>query len=269
MGARHITGRPTHRVAFWFWVVLGGLAASAPPARADLDVSVSTNKPQVRPGEALYYRVTAHNDSSSPVTLGFPSSIQAQVSADNGPYVPNVGTLAITHATVPANGSKTWSFRHGWTSRPLDYGLHDVRGRVLGVGAAGPVPFEVVRPVYPTESFLIDFDHVPGTDERITSAEELWPYGVRFRSQFDRTGTGATYLTPTPGIYGRPDDHDDRQGRRGQRAGRGAVATGVAVSYLHRPDERFEPRADRVAGVVADEPQRVGGDRQPVRQPQP
>jgi hypothetical protein len=181
------------------------LLPSACWAAAPLEFDVSTSKPQVRPGEALYYNVTARNTTPAAVTLGFGSSIQAQVNIDGEGWVPNVGLDVITSATIPANGSRTWRFREWWSDPHLRLGPHEVMGRVLRFEPVGPARFEVVAPTYPTQDFLIDFDKVPGTADRITSITELWPYGVHFSSRFDPNGSGANYLTPTPGIYGLRD----------------------------------------------------------------
>jgi hypothetical protein len=184
------------RVAY----ALGAALLPAACCASVLEFSVSTSKTQVRPGEALDYHVTARNPTPSPVTLGFPTSIQAQVKLDQGYWRPSIGTTALTSATIPASGSKTWTFREGaWGE--IGLGTHEVLGRVVHFPEVGPVTFDVVPPVYPTESFTIDFDNVPGTSERMRSLTELWRFGVRFSSRFDRNGSGANYLTPTPGVY--------------------------------------------------------------------
>jgi hypothetical protein len=67
-------------------------------------------------------------------------------------------------------------------------------GRIGTSLLSASFPFEVVAPVLPTSSFLIDFDTHPDSLAQPAAIEEYWSYGVRFR-----TGDGVSY-SPRPGI---------------------------------------------------------------------
>ncbi|HEX2973063.1 MAG TPA: PEP-CTERM sorting domain-containing protein [Tepidisphaeraceae bacterium] len=164
---------------------LGIVLGIAAWSRAAIDVTVATDKAAYVPGEALRVLVTARNTDDSDVTLHFPSSLQAQYAFDRGEFVPYGGSCMFTQVTIPANGSYTWDFRHRWAYDNLALGSHDAFGRISGSGNVGPASFRVVQPTYPRQSFMIDFDTVPGTSTAAQWLEEYWPSGVHFRSVDD------------------------------------------------------------------------------------
>jgi hypothetical protein len=100
------------------------------------------------------------------------------------------GLTVMTSRQIPANGSYTWTYHHPWTSRDLGLGNHSFFGRLEGFsGQSRPDiysptgTFAVVANDAPPASLAIDFDHVPGSGLAMQRAEELWPSGVRFRTQ--------------------------------------------------------------------------------------
>jgi hypothetical protein len=163
--------------------------------RADIIVSMSTDRSVYRLGEALDVNVTATNTADQDVVLNFRDGRQGHYTLDDVYHFPQGWTLALTSRPIPANSSYTWSFRHNWLSYDLNVGTHRAAGGVAGYGDAGPVNFDVVAPTLPTSAFTIDFDKAPGSQAPVQSLTEYWPLGVHFRSN--------TTANPPrrPGIY--------------------------------------------------------------------
>ena len=164
-------------------VVVVGAILGTLGARADIIVSMATDKAVYRPGEALDVNITATNTANQDVVLNFSDGRQGHYTFDNVYNFPEGWILALTSRQVPANSSYTWSFRHNWHSYNLAVGAHRATGGVAGYGQAGPVNFDVVAPTLPTSGFSIDFDKAPGSDAPVQSITEYWPLGVRFRSE--------------------------------------------------------------------------------------
>ena len=145
MPPRHVCRRPTRATA-WALMSLAifHLFASAPSEAAVVDVGVRTDKPRYEVGEPLHILVTARNPAPGPVTLQFFTSLQAQFSVDGGNWYPQNHLPALNPLTIPGHGRVTWDLQYPWRERPLEPGVHSVRGRVLGQAEAGPVFFEVV-----------------------------------------------------------------------------------------------------------------------------
>jgi hypothetical protein len=162
-------------------------------AAAAVELSVTTDKPQYRPGEALQYLITARNTDSSGVTLTFGSTLQTQYSVDGASFRPDIGLDVMTSVTIPGHGAYTWDYRHDWSRLNLASGEHTVTGRI-NAWAVSPrtaeALFEVVPPTLPTDNFLIDFDALPGTATRVLSITEYWPFGVRLSGGLGREYPG-------------------------------------------------------------------------------
>lgn len=166
-----------------FALLLGAGSAYA------LQFSISTDKAQYYPGEPMIIMVKATNSGPVDVTLHFPTSLQAYYWIDV--YTPPGPALQIlTEATVPAHGSYTWNFRYSWTNNNLAFGRHIAYGRIEGYGSAGSTSFDVVQPTLPTDNFLVDFDHIPGTTTPMDSIAALSSFGMHFRSIDPKYGPG-------------------------------------------------------------------------------
>jgi hypothetical protein len=176
-------------------VIVLAAVVGASNLRADIIVSMSTDKSVYRPGEALSVNVTATNTSDQDALLRFVDGRQGHYTLDDAYHFPEGWTLALTSRAIPANSSYTWSLRHNWLAYNLNVGTHRAAGGVAGYGDAGPVNFDVVAPTLPTSGFTIDFENAPGSQAPVQSLTEYWPLGVHFRSN--------TTANPPrrPGIY--------------------------------------------------------------------
>ena len=149
--------------------------------QVNLQLSLSLNKTRFFVGEAMDIMVTARNLEPIDAVLWFPSACQMYYQM--GPYAtPGNCATVITSATVPALGSYTWHMQHPWAVYNPGLGTHSVSGGLYGYGAAGSACFEVIESPPLTGSFLVDFDHFPGTDIQLGSVEGLSPYGLHFRT---------------------------------------------------------------------------------------
>jgi hypothetical protein len=165
---------------------------------APIQVSLTTDKESYAPGEALRFQITARNVTDQDVVLQFGSSVQSQYSIDGGSPLPEVGLAVLTHQSIPAGGAFTWTYQHPWSEYPIAFGEHSAIARVLdslrAPDASAPHAFSVVKPVLPTSSFLLNFDALPSSAAPMTTIEESWPFGVRFRSE-------STSAYVRPGLY--------------------------------------------------------------------
>ncbi len=162
-------------------VLVGVLSLATAGPAAGLELTISTNKTQYYPGEPMEIRVTALNPSPMDLRLDFPTSCQMYYQV--GPYsTPELCLMVLTSVTVPGLGSHTWRMQHPWSRYSPGIGTHTVCGGLYLYGFAGAAQFEVIEPRLPTGRFLVDFDHVPGTDAPLGSLDGLWFCGLHFRS---------------------------------------------------------------------------------------
>lgn len=169
-------------------------------AAALIDITVSPNQTRYYPGQAMVFSTTVRNLEPNDITLYFAWD-QAQYILDNTYLSDPVFDWNETYnVSIPANGSYTWHMRHAWQYHPIDLGPHTIVGRVLHYGDSTPIPFEVVEPVLPTKSFLLDFDEPFAIGSSYHSVEEYWQYGVHLRNAhgfplFVDTSEANHYLT--------------------------------------------------------------------------
>src|SRR5688500_19051173 len=88
------------------------LSLAVPFAAADhIDVTIATDNATSTPSEALRFHVTAHHLTAQDLTLPFGSSLQAVYALDGTSQFPHFGAAVLTHRSIPANGSYTWTHR--------------------------------------------------------------------------------------------------------------------------------------------------------------
>jgi len=126
-----------------FLIFAGTVCAST------VDISVATDKSTYQLDETVIVSVTAYNPNSQPVTLQFPSALQATYLMDNTfNWTQGKGfDLTPVERTINQYSSYTWNLNHGiyeTTFYPLNIGTHTVVGEVVGYGVSSPVQFEVV-----------------------------------------------------------------------------------------------------------------------------
>ena len=127
-----------------------------------VDVCVATNKPVYELGEVVAVFVIAYNPNPEPITLYFPTSLQASYLMDD---VFDLSTITAwtpesTERKIPAYDSYTWNLHHhshAMKVYPLTIGTHTVEGYVVGYGQSAPVEFEVVPEPSTCLLFLIGF----------------------------------------------------------------------------------------------------------------
>jgi len=163
-------------------LMIGALPLSAVAVRGEILVSTSLDRALFNPGKALDIHITAHNTLGEPVTLYFPGDVQAFYVLDDAFFAPQIEIPDPTTRLIPANGSYTWTYRHSWYHYNMSPGSHEVVGHVREYGHSPAMPFSVVPPIFPAESFTVDFDTLPGTNTPVQDDAEYWPFGVRFRS---------------------------------------------------------------------------------------
>ena len=114
-----------------------------------VDISVATDKSTYLLGEYVTVYVSAYNPNVEPVTLGFPSSLQATYIMD-GTYDWSMAKLfaqVVTGVSVNPDESHTWTLIHealDMNLYPLDIGVHSVVGEVVNYGQTTPAEFEVI-----------------------------------------------------------------------------------------------------------------------------
>jgi LEA14-like dessication related protein len=114
-----------------------------------IDVSVATNKPVYELGEEVVVFVIAYNPNPEPVTLTFPTSMQASYLMDNiYNWKEHHGAWQmVTEQRIEAFSSHTWTLVHGTdemeTYLPM-FGTHTIAGEVLRYGQSVSVEFQVV-----------------------------------------------------------------------------------------------------------------------------
>jgi hypothetical protein len=114
-----------------------------------VDISTATNKPVYELGEDVTVFVIAYNPNPDPVTLYFPTSLQASYIMDDVFDLRTIiaWTPESTELGIPAYDSYTWNLHHRFYAMeayPLSIGNHIVEGYVVGYGKSVPVEFEVV-----------------------------------------------------------------------------------------------------------------------------
>jgi len=128
-------------------VVILGFAMMA--RAAIVDVSTATNKVTYFLGEEVTVFVIAYNPNPEPVTLGFPTTLQASYLMDDVfNWSEHRQFVQIpTGARIEPYDSCTWNLSHDSHAMmiyPLDVGFHSVVGEVVGYGHSAPVEFEVI-----------------------------------------------------------------------------------------------------------------------------
>ncbi len=115
------------------------------PPEHELRFDVETDRLVYRPHDPLTITVSVHNPNPHPVTLTFPSSLQASyVMDDHYDWAHGRPVLhVITHVEVPARGSHAWRFRHDWDAYTPS-GASSVVGYVVGQGHSDPAHFRVM-----------------------------------------------------------------------------------------------------------------------------
>ncbi len=114
-----------------------------------VDICAATNKPTYFLGEDVVVFVIAYNPNPEPVTLTFPSSMQASYLMDNTyDWKDHHGSWpVVTEQIIEAFNPHTWTLIHGAdemeTYLPA-IGTHTIVGEVLGYGQSATVEFEVV-----------------------------------------------------------------------------------------------------------------------------
>jgi hypothetical protein len=112
-------------------VVIGLLCAGV-GARGALIQSIITDKPQYNFGEVVKITITETNTAAQPVTMQFPSTLQAAYWLDDSYAFPLNGLQIPTEVIVPANGSYSWEFDHHAGDYLLVAGPHYVKALVVG-----------------------------------------------------------------------------------------------------------------------------------------
>ena len=114
-----------------------------------VDVCAATNKQVYTLGEEVVVFVIAYNPNPEPVTLGFPTTLQASYLMDSTyDWTEGKGFLTIpSGCRIDPYSSYTWNLIHGLKELeryPLSVGTHTMTGYVVGYGQSAPVEFEVV-----------------------------------------------------------------------------------------------------------------------------
>lgn len=170
----------------------GGMIAfevAVPPVPLELSLALSKERLQV--GERMELSLTARNPASTDVTLYFSSSCQMYYALD-AYQPPEACLMVLTQVTIPAFGSHTWRRTHSWSAYNPGPGTHVLSGGLHGYGEAVPITFEVLPTERPAGNFLVDFDHLPGTDNALGDIQGLLACGLAFRSiDGDPPGVGS------------------------------------------------------------------------------
>jgi hypothetical protein len=172
-------------------VILLGLTLSA---RAQVVVSIKTDKDEFYPGEAIDFRITVTNTSPRPTVLKFTGTQAMYMVMEKLTYTyPNYSTSLASDdqsMTLEGNGSHTWTIRHRWQLYSFEHGEHEVVARVNAVGltTSEPHKFKIVDPPAPKESFVINFETLPNSDKKVVELEEYKPWCVSFKIIKSLTG---------------------------------------------------------------------------------
>lgn len=172
----------------WAAFTCATLAADSAAAQfvdplANVTISVATDQTSYLVGEPIEIRITAHNAGTSPVTLSFPSSLQAFYEMDDVYTPPLLGLAILTDAVVPAMGSHDWSYWHRWDDYDLSIGQHSVTGSIVNYFESAPQNFSIVASPAVENDVFIDFESYPSGDAMIGVWQKAYePWGVAFSS---------------------------------------------------------------------------------------
>lgn len=147
--------------------ILGIYGVAELDAHAQISVITTTDKSSYVVGEPVEVTITAVNPYPLPVTLSFPSTLQAQYILDDSYINQQFGFWIFTEAVIPANGTYDWKYYHDWDYHPLSIGFHEVFGRIVDyVGLeSAPTTFEVLTPEPVVEDIFIDFENIPNGNQ--------------------------------------------------------------------------------------------------------
>jgi hypothetical protein len=99
--------------------------------QAQLQYSVSTNKSQYLVGDTIFISVSVTNQSSSYITLQFPSTCQGNYYLDSYNWYSHIiCAQVLTSLTLSPSQSHSWQFAHKISTT----GEHKIVGEVLGYG---------------------------------------------------------------------------------------------------------------------------------------
>ena len=164
------------------------MAMTSVAARAEVNVTITTDKPEFAVGEGIDFHITATNTSPEPALLTFTGTQAMYMVMEKLVYsypLNNNGapTGADQTLLLPGNGSHTWTFRHRYQAYEFSLGEHEVVGRVNAVGltTSQPLKFRITDPPLPTKSYTLNFETIPGTNKPIKELEEYQAWCVRFK----------------------------------------------------------------------------------------
>jgi hypothetical protein len=162
--------------------------------RADVVVSIKTDKPEYYPGEAINFLITVTNTSPRPTTLKFTGTqamymLMEKLNFTYPDYNTSLGLEEQTR-TLEGNGSFTWTIRHRWQMYELEHGDHEVVARVnaVGLSASQPYKFKIVDPPAPTTSYVVNFDTLPNSEKKLVELDEYRAWCVEFKIIKSLTG---------------------------------------------------------------------------------
>jgi hypothetical protein len=164
-------------------------------AQGQVVVSIKTDKPEYYPGQAINFLITVTNTSPRPTTLKFTGTpamymLMEKLNFTYPDYSTALGLEEQTK-TLEANGSFTWTIRHRWQMYELEHGEHEVVGRVnaVGLSASEPYKFKIVDPPAPTTNFVMNFETLPNSDQKLLELDEYRPWCVAFKIIKSPVGT--------------------------------------------------------------------------------
>jgi intracellular proteinase inhibitor BsuPI len=133
-------------------------------SKAVVDLSITTDKTTYLLGEEVRVYVSAHNSGTDPVTLTFPSGLDATYWMDEAYYWHQslVWAPMVLHLKINPNSTHTWERIHGpreLSEYPLVIGRHSVVGIAYALELqeyyTEPLNFEVVPE--PASILLLSF----------------------------------------------------------------------------------------------------------------
>ncbi len=149
-----------------------------------LNVTVKTDKTEYALDEPVQISVTATNTLPDPITLTFPTSLEASYIID-GVYDWSEHAISlpvVTHETIPGGQFKTWEFTHTAEQYRLLPGKHSIVGVVIGYGKSEP-----------TEIFVAQGEPIVqvsvSTDKEIYELDEPVKIGVSATNNSDKPVT--------------------------------------------------------------------------------
>ncbi|HEY9584591.1 MAG TPA: peptidoglycan-binding protein [Candidatus Paceibacterota bacterium] len=116
-------------------------------SQSSISYSVKTDKQSYMQDEIINIKITATNSGSEPVTLNFNSGCQVWYSvASYDSSSGQVCSLALTAATIPAYGNKSWTLTHSPEQYKIPVGSYKLSGKVIGYAEA-TTPITITSPV--------------------------------------------------------------------------------------------------------------------------